>query len=235
MSRQVPTALLLLIALVSITACGDADSDKQSAPNNQGPAVSGRVEAGLRVLTIDASAATAASFTVFRGDYVRIESATGEPVTITIPDLQVNKTYPIADGEKAYFKLPKTGRFNYSVGALTGEIEVIELVAAGYQEVSAEECAALIKNIDPLVLDVRTPGEYAEGHLVDAKLIPVQVLQAEIGQLTDYKDKPILIYCRSGNRSTVAAKMLMDKGFKNIVNMRHGIREWQGKNLPIAK
>ena len=114
-------------------------------------------------------------------------------------------------------------------------IEAVEYTATGYVEVSAEEAAALIRTVDPLILDVRTPGEYAGGHLANAKLIPIQVLEAELGQLADYKDKPIFVYCRSGNRSTVAARLLLDKGFHNVTNMRQGMNEWQKKNLPIVK
>lgn len=240
MSRRAPIAplllaSLLLVALLNLAACGDSSTEEQATADSHAVAISGRVEAGLRVLTVDASASEATNFTVYRGDYIRIESATGTPVTIVIADLKVDKTYPVAEGEKAYFKVPNTGTFAYTTGNLTGQIEAIEFAASGYQEVSAEEGAALIKNIDPIILDVRTPGEFAEGHLIDAKLIPVQVLQAEIGQLGDNKDKPIFVYCRSGNRSTVAAKVLMDQGFSHVVNMRKGIREWQGKNLPMTK
>jgi len=230
MSHRIVTIALTLITLLSLAACGDTGSTDQATSG-----VSGRVEAGLRVLTIDPAATEPTKLTVYRGDYVRVESTNDQPVTIFIPELKVAKTYPVAEGEKAYFKLPNTGTFTYTVGSASGVIEAIEYKASGYSEVSAAEGAELIKNINPLVLDVRTPGEFAQGHLVGAKLIPVQVLQAELGQLAGYEDKPIFVYCRSGNRSTVAAKVLKDKGFTNVVNLRHGIGEWAKLNLPIEK
>jgi len=234
MLRRTSAALLLIITLTFFAACGGADTDG-NANASAGPAISGRVEAGLRVLTVDPAAPIAPRFTIYRGDYVRLESPTGIPVTIAIAELKVNKTYPVAEGEKAYFKVPNTGSFAYTIGKMSGVIEAIEYAAAGYQEVSAQEGAALIRNIEPLVLDVRTPGEFAQGHLANALLIPVQVLAAEIGQLSDYKDKPVFIYCRSGNRSTVAAKLLKDQGFTNVVNLRKGLREWQAADLPVVK
>ncbi len=197
--------------------------------------MSGRVEAGLRVLTVDPAATTATDFKVYRGDYVRLESTTGGSLTIAIAELKVNKSYPVAEGEKAYFKVPNIGSYAYTIGNISGAIEAIDYVASGYQEVGAAEAAALIKNIEPLVLDVRTPREFADAHIANAKLIPVQVLQNEIGQLAGFEDKPVFIYCRSGNRSTVAAKMLMDKGFNNVINLRRGLNEWQGLKLPMVR
>jgi rhodanese-related sulfurtransferase len=224
---------LALSLTLAVLGCNGADGP--GAHQTTGPAISGRIEAGLRVLTVDPSAAEAPHFTIYRGDYVRLESRNGQPVTIVVPDLDVDKTYPVADDEKAYFKVPNAGRFAYTLGDLSGVIEALEYAASGYREVSAEEAAVLIRSTEPLILDVRTPGEFAQGHLPGAKLIPVQVLEAQIAQLGDDKDQPLFIYCRSGNRSTVAAKLLMDRGFTNVVNLRRGIGEWQAEDLPIVK
>lgn len=233
MLPRLPAILLPLAALVCLAGCGARDG--QSLHEGNGPAISGRIEEGLRVLTVDPSAAEAPLFTIYRGDYVRLETTTGSPVTITVPGLNVNKTYPSAESEKPYFKVPNAGTYEYRIGGASGAIVALEYTAAGYREVSAEEGAVLIRSVQPLVLDVRTPGEFAQGHLPEAKLIPIQVLQAQIGQLAEYKDKPLFVYCRTGNRSTVAAKMLMDQGFTNVVNLRRGIGEWQAKKLPFVK
>ncbi len=233
MLHRVPAILLSLATLVCLASCGAGDN--QSAHVGDGPAISGRIEEGLRVLTIDPAATEAPLFTIYRGDYVRLETATGASVTITVPGLNVDKTYPVAADEKAYFKVPSAGTYKYRIGEASGAIVALDYTATGYREVSAEEGAVLIRSVQPLVLDVRTPSEFAQGHLPDAKLIPVQVLQAQIGQLEDHKDKPLFVYCRSGNRSTVAAKMLMDQGFTNVVNLRRGIGNWQSQKLPIVK
>ena len=85
------------------------------------------------------------------------------------------------------------------------------------------------------MLDVRTPREFAEGHLEGAMLIPVQVLQARLGELAGHKDEPVFVYCKTGNRSTVAAKLLVDAGHTEVVNLRRGIREWQSAGLPVVR
>jgi len=64
------------------------------------------------------------------------------------------------------------------------------------------------------------------GHLENSILIPVQELQSRINELRAYKNNNILIYCATGNRSTVASKILIDSGFMKISNLKNGIAEW---------
>ncbi|MGB9767202.1 MAG: rhodanese-like domain-containing protein [Sulfurihydrogenibium sp.] len=88
------------------------------------------------------------------------------------------------------------------------------------------------KNI--VILDVRTPEEYdKDGHIPNSILIPVQVLPQHIKDLEKFKDKKILVYCRSGNRSSVASKFLEQNGFKNVYNLKYGIIDWKKEGLPV--
>jgi len=187
------------------------------------------------VLTVDQTAPTGTDFRIYRGDYVRLESDQDTPVTIVIPEIEVTKTFPVAEGEKAYFKVPKPGRYAYTMGQTTGVIEALPFRAAGYREVSAPEGAELINNLKPFILDVRTAGEFSGGHLAGAQLVPVQVLQLRLAELVEYRDKPLFVYCASGNRSTVAAKMLIDHGFKNVTNLNGGIHGWVKAGLPVTR
>ena len=68
-----------------------------------------------------------------------------------------------------------------------------------------------------------------------ARLIPLQQLDARISEIQNHKEKPVLLYFRSGNRSTVAAKILIDNGFTNVVNLRNGIVEWRRLGLPVTR
>lgn len=87
-----------------------------------------------------------------------------------------------------------------------------------------------------LVLDVRTPVEYKEdGHIPGSILIPVQVLPQYIKEIEKFKDKKVLVYCRSGNRSMVASRFLEQNGFKHVYNLKDGIVGWKKNNLPIEK
>ncbi|HEB73056.1 MAG TPA: rhodanese-like domain-containing protein [Nitrospirae bacterium] len=110
--------------------------------------------------------------------------------------------------------------------------------ASSITNVTPEKAKELIgnKKID-LILDVRTPGEYTgpTGNIAGSKLIPVQNLAERIGEIKDYKDKTVLVYCHSGVRSARSAKILESSGFKNIINMEGGIMGWKGKGYKTTK
>ncbi len=97
---------------------------------------------------------------------------------------------------------------------------------ATYQDVSPEKAQALIQEEDVKVLDVRTPQEFAEGHIPGATLIPLQELEGRLGELE--KDGNYVVVCRSGNRSTQASEILAENGFTNIHNMNGGMSQWTG-------
>ena len=86
---------------------------------------------------------------------------------------------------------------------------------------------------DLQLIDVRTPGEYSQGHLMGAKLLPLQELGSRVGSL-DPK-KPLVVYCRSGGRSSQALKILLGQGFSEAKHMQGGISAWQGAGLPVTR
>ena len=77
-----------------------------------------------------------------------------------------------------------------------------------------------------LLLDVRTQAEYDEGHINDPTLIPVDELESRLDEISEYKDKPVLVYCRSGNRSVTASNILIQNGFSEVHNLLGGIGAW---------
>ena len=98
---------------------------------------------------------------------------------------------------------------------------------------NAPELSEKLKNDKhPLVLDVRQPEEYREGHIAGAKLIPLGELGQRMKELP--KDKEIVCVCASGNRSSSATRMLVEAGFKAI-NMNGGMSAWQHAKLPVKK
>ena len=100
---------------------------------------------------------------------------------------------------------------------------------ASYQQVSTNDAVALMESEkDYIILDVRTAEEYAQGHIPGAVNIPVETIgDEEIDALPD-KEKLILVYCRSGNRSKVASARLAENGYTNIVEFG-GINSWTGE------
>ena len=233
MTRERLLTLLLILTLLGLAACGSGEKTTGQVADTDA-AVSGRIEDGLRVLTFDPSLGKQ-DFRIYRGDYIRPEVAGGGGFTIEIPALDIARTFPVAADEHPYLKVPEAGSYAYRIGDLTGVIEAVDYVAASYREVSAAEAADVIATQDPFILDVRTEREFRAGHIAGATLIPVQVLKGRVGEIAAQKDRPVLVYCRSGNRSTVAAGILTAAGFKQVINLRKGIIEWQAEHRPLVR
>lgn len=98
--------------------------------------------------------------------------------------------------------------------------------------ISAEEAKQMIDTGDYIILDVRTQEEYDEKHIPNSVHIPIDktdVLpfkEAVAKKLTD-KDAKIIVYCKSGFRSDIAAKAMCTLGYKNVYNMTDGIDGWK--------
>jgi len=230
MKKLVLFVLILSMVLVSL---GRSPAIADGVPKN--PMVSGDIVGGFRVLDVPGTSQEM-NLTVYRGDYIKFKLA--DPTTetvLSIPDLAIQQRLAGNLDEAPYFKMEKSGVFPFVLGTAKGSIAVVDYRQANYREVASKEAAELIRNITPLVLDVRTPGEYSRGHLKDSVLIPVQQLQARWQEIAGYKNKDVLIYCATGNRSTVAAKILIDYGFKRIFNLRQGISGWEREKLPVIQ
>ncbi|MCB2289878.1 rhodanese-like domain-containing protein [Clostridium sp. CS001] len=97
-----------------------------------------------------------------------------------------------------------------------------------FKNVNSEEAYNLI-NEDKrfIILDVRTKEEYDDGHIPGAKLVPVQILPMKLDELSEFKDKPILVYCASGGRSPRAVDALVNDDFQNIYHLSRGLSSWR--------
>lgn len=226
MKRKYIVMLLASLLGCFLVASGVAHADSNSQ-------ISGKVVNGLRLLTLVPGQENA--FVIFRGDYIQPSIKGLDRFTIEIPALNIMKTFPVKQGEPPYIKMKNTGSYRFSAGMISGTIKVIEYTAASYTELSAEQTYRLLQNTNPLILDVRTRGEFERGYLQGAYLLPVQVLQQNISQLEKYKNQDILIYCATGNRSTVASRLLIESGFKKIYNLRYGISDWERRGYSVVR
>jgi rhodanese-related sulfurtransferase len=105
----------------------------------------------------------------------------------------------------------------------------------GITSISSDEAFRLLNSDSAVVfLDVRTPEEWksSSGHVKDAVFIPLQDLQHQLEKLQPFRGRRIIVYCRSGNRSGKAARLLCAQGF-DAVNLSGGIREWNAKKYPV--
>ena len=105
----------------------------------------------------------------------------------------------------------------------------------GIKEVDSGAALQLINHKNAVVLDVREQSEYDEGHILNAKLIPLGKLKERIGELQKHKGQPIVVVCRSGNRSGTACTVLGKQGFAQAYNLAGGVQAWQKNKLPLEK
>ncbi len=105
----------------------------------------------------------------------------------------------------------------------------------GVKEVDCAEALQLINHKEACILDVREPDEFKAGHLLNAKSIPLGKLRDRVGELERYRDKPIVVVCRSGQRSSTACALLGKQGFAQVYNLTGGVTAWQKGSLPLER
>lgn len=120
-------------------------------------------------------------------------------------------------------KIQKTKTENIAETNLMGKIYNVS--AVDFQKVAQMKKVSLV--------DIRTPQEFAQGHIKNA--INIDWYQRSFRDLIQDipKDKPIAIYCRSGNRTSKAANLLQSLGFQEVVNLNYGIVDWQRNAFPL--
>jgi rhodanese-related sulfurtransferase len=101
-------------------------------------------------------------------------------------------------------------------------------------DLSVSEFSSKVAEAGIITLDVRTPGEFNEGHIEGAKLIDFQSGNFESEIATLDKTKTYAVYCRSGSRSGQAVKIMSDAGFTNIYNLDGGVIDWANAGLPLV-
>jgi len=112
----------------------------------------------------------------------------------------------------------------------------MEFQGSGYTDVSPERAYGIIQEQNPVILDVRTQQEYQNVHIPGAINIPVEGPNELKNDYTELpKDRPIVIYCRTGRRSVNAAELLASKGYDQLYNVEGGITRWTSQDLPVTE
>jgi rhodanese-related sulfurtransferase len=107
--------------------------------------------------------------------------------------------------------------------------------AGGANSIGTLEATRLMNQPGALVLDVRESAEFAAGHLPRARHIPLGELGRRVDEIAKFKEKPVVVTCRSGARSGSACRTLRKAGFTNVHNLKGGIGAWQQASLPVEK
>ncbi len=107
--------------------------------------------------------------------------------------------------------------------------------AHGYAGVGPMEATSLINHQDAVVLDVREDSEFKTGHVLGALHIPSGRVSGRINELEKYRNRPIIVACHSGSRSSRICSLLRKQGFEKVYNLDGGLLAWQSANLPLTQ
>ncbi len=124
-------------------------------------------------------------------------------------------------------------------GCVRDETVTPEITTQIIEDITPQEAFTLIQdnqnNPDFVIIDVRTPEEFADGHIENAINLDYysETFQDELNNLD--KDKTYLIYCRSGNRSRNALNIMAELNFREVYNISGGISAWKAAGLPTTK
>ena len=111
--------------------------------------------------------------------------------------------------------------------------DFIETALRKFVPISAVTAVTKMNSIDTVVLDVREEPEFIKGHIEDAINIPLSKLKDHLKKLNHAQDKPIIVVCQTGTRSTAACKILTENGFKQLHSLIGGMQSWEDNKLPI--
>ena len=105
----------------------------------------------------------------------------------------------------------------------------------GVKSVPVGQAVRMVNHESALIVDVREPDEFRSGHIPNSINIPLSALGGRLGELEKFKSRPLIISCRTSQRSAKAAMALRKHDFQSVHVLAGGILAWQGENLPTQK
>jgi len=125
----------------------------------------------------------------------------------------------------------------FAVALVSGAMLLWPLVrrSTGGPWLTPAQATHLINREDAVVLDVREATEFATGHVLGARNVPAARMETAGAELVKKKDRPVIVYCDGGERSSKALAALKKQGFTRAANLAGGIKAWQDAGLPVEK
>jgi rhodanese-related sulfurtransferase len=108
------------------------------------------------------------------------------------------------------------------------------VAGGGVENLTPAQATLLMNREDALVLDVRETGEWGSGHIAGARHIALTQLEKRMSEIEKLKERPVIICCASGNRSSSACGQLKKGGFEKVFSLAGGISAWREAGLPLT-
>ena len=124
-----------------------------------------------------------------------------------------------------------------ALAAVSGTWLLVELIRSSgdKSQLSPVEATLQMNREDAIVIDVRAQGEFEQGHIPNARHIPVADLARRTNELEKFKNRPLILCCASGARSNAALSGLRKAGFEKLYNLRGGMYEWEKAGQPVSR
>jgi rhodanese-related sulfurtransferase len=113
--------------------------------------------------------------------------------------------------------------------------EISRLMGASSEIGTLDATRLMNQGSSTLVLDIRDGEDFATGHLPKARHIPLGELSKRVDEIAKYKDKPVIVTCKSGSRAGAASRLLRKAGFTTVYQLKGGLAAWQSASLPVEK
>jgi len=123
----------------------------------------------------------------------------------------------------------------YFIVALLLIQDLFDTLTRKYKTASPAVAVALLNQEGTIVIDVRDPDKYAQGHIEGARQISLVRLKEKLFELEPHKNSPVLVYCLQGTHSKEACKQLAAAGFTQVYYLEGGVLTWQDQKLPLVK
>lgn len=118
---------------------------------------------------------------------------------------------------------------------ISGGMLIIPMLrGGGAGNVSVTEATLMLNRQDAIMLDVRETGEWDAGHITGARHIALPQLDQRLSEIDKFKERPIIVCCASGNRSSSACGSLRRAGFEKVFNLAGGLGAWRDAGLPVT-
>jgi len=195
---------------------------------------------GLRVIRINPDEFLDDIY-VIRGENIKfIISSTDQPYTFSVPRFSIS----VKGGFEQSFRADSIGVFQIlSTSAIPGLNSAMyaslivlpqnNFIDKGIKIISNSRAADMVSRSAGLFVDVRTPGEYCDGYIPNARLLPLQQLETRLYELATYRDSPIVVYCLNDSRSIIAASILKRHMFSDVSRLKGGLSGWKQEGYAI--
>lgn len=119
--------------------------------------------------------------------------------------------------------------------ALTSALALLWPVLRQGQGLNPAEAVLLMNREKAVVIDVCEPGEYAQGHIVGARNVPLAQLQAQLPSVVKNKTTPVILVCQAGVRSGRAVVLARKLGYDKAQSLAGGLKAWQAASMPVSR